>query len=145
MFVHAFNVFVSDLVSHHSSNNACVSYFLNILIDTTLGALYPDYEARSANLARIYSGVGLIYVLLRVFTYIASERFQLKGFESGIYGTPPSFKYWLRQATIYILALTTMKFMVIGLLALLPGLWSLGAWLLSWTWSGEGDSLEVVV
>ncbi|KAJ7749249.1 vacuolar membrane protein-domain-containing protein [Mycena olivaceomarginata] len=122
MFVHAFNVFVSDLVSHHSSNNACVSYFLNILIDTTLG-------------------VGLIYVLLRVFTYIASERFQLKGFESGIYGTPPSFKYWLRQATIYILALTTMKFMVIGLLALLPGLWSLGAWLLSWTWSGEGDSV----
>jgi hypothetical protein len=45
MFVHAFNVFVSDLVSHHSSNNACVSYFLNILIDTTLGALYNTFGA----------------------------------------------------------------------------------------------------
>ncbi|KAK7062090.1 hypothetical protein R3P38DRAFT_3303123 [Favolaschia claudopus] len=64
---HAFNVLVSDLVSHHSSNNACTSYFLNILIDTTLG------------------------------------------FESGVYGTPPSFKYWLRQAAIYIMALTAMK------------------------------------
>jgi len=125
MFVHAFNVFVSDLVSHHSSNNACVSYFLNILIDTTVG-------------------VGLIYVVLRVLTFIVSEKFQLKGFESGVYGTPPSFKYWMRQATLYIMALTTMKFMVIGLLALLPGLWTLGAWLLSWTWTGGGDTVEVV-
>ncbi|KAF7355681.1 hypothetical protein MSAN_01485900 [Mycena sanguinolenta] len=125
MFVHTFNVLLSSIVSHLSSNNACVSYFLNILIDTTLG-------------------VGIIYVVLRVLTFIASERFQLKGFESGVYGTPPSSKYWLRQAAIYILALTTMKFMVIGLLALLPGLWTLGAWLLSWTWSGHGDSLEVI-
>ncbi|KAF7352443.1 hypothetical protein MVEN_01209000 [Mycena venus] len=125
MFVHAFNVLVSDLVSHHSSNNACVSYFLNILIDTTIG-------------------VGLIYVVLRVLTFVASEKFHLKGFESGVYGTPPSFKYWMRQATIYIMALTTMKFMVIGLLALLPGMWTLGAWLLSWTWSGAGDTLEVI-
>ncbi|KAF8213953.1 vacuolar membrane protein-domain-containing protein [Mycena galopus ATCC 62051] len=125
MWVHAFNVFISALVSHHSSNNACVSYFLNVLVDTTVG-------------------VGLIYVVLRVLTHLASERFQLKGFESGVYGTPPSFKYWMRQAAIYILALTTMKFMVIGLLALLPGLWTLAAWLLSWTWSSEGDSFEVV-
>ncbi|KAJ6616240.1 vacuolar membrane protein-domain-containing protein [Mycena sp. CBHHK59/15] len=125
MFVHGVNVLISDLVSHHSSNNACVFYFLNILIDTTLG-------------------VGLIYVNLRVLTFVMSERFHLKGFESGIYGTPPSFKYWMRQAAIYVSALTTMKFMVIGLLALLPGLFTLGAWLLSWTWTGEGDALQVV-
>ncbi|KAJ7213718.1 vacuolar membrane protein-domain-containing protein [Mycena haematopus] len=125
MFVHVFNVLISSLVSHHSANNACVSYFLNILIDTTLG-------------------VGLIYVVLRVLTFIVSERFQLKGFESGVYGNPPSVKYWMRQAAIYILALTAMKFMVIGLLALLPGLWTLAAWLLSWTWSGQGDTLEVI-
>ncbi|KAJ7724840.1 vacuolar membrane protein-domain-containing protein [Mycena metata] len=125
MFVHGVNVLISDLVSHHSSNNACVFYFLNILIDTTLG-------------------VGLIYVVLRVLTFIMSEKLHLKGFESGIYGNPPSIKYWMRQAAIYVMALTTMKFMVIGLLALLPGLFTLGAWLLSWTWTGEGDWLQVV-
>ncbi|KAJ7831892.1 vacuolar membrane protein-domain-containing protein [Mycena leptocephala] len=125
MFVHAFNVLISDLVSHHSSNNACVSYFLNILVDTTLG-------------------VGLIFVILRVLTFILTEKFHLKGFESGIYGTPPSLKFWMRQAAIYLVALTTMKFMVIGLLALFPGLFAVGGWLLSWTWSGDGDTLEVI-
>jgi hypothetical protein len=74
-----------------------------------------------------------------------SEKLHLKGFESGVYGTPPSWKYWSRQAAIYVLALTTMKFMVIALLALLPGLFTMGAWLLSWTWTGEGDTLEVVL
>ncbi|KAJ7167581.1 vacuolar membrane protein-domain-containing protein [Mycena filopes] len=125
MFVHGVNVLISDLVSHHSSNNACTFYFLNILIDTTLG-------------------VGLIYVVLRVLTFIMSERLHLKGFESGIYGNPPSIKYWMRQATIYVLALTTMKFMVVGLLALLPGLFTLGEWLLSWTYTSGGDWLQVV-
>lgn len=38
MFVHGFNVFVSDLSSNHTEGNACVFYFLNILIDTTLGS-----------------------------------------------------------------------------------------------------------
>lgn len=41
MFVHGVNVLISGVVSHHTSNNACVSYFLNILIDTTLGTLPP--------------------------------------------------------------------------------------------------------
>lgn len=37
MFVHGVNVLISGLVAHLSSGNACVLYFLNILIDTTLG------------------------------------------------------------------------------------------------------------
>lgn len=37
MFVHAANLLVSGLGSHRTSGNACVSYFLNILIDTTFG------------------------------------------------------------------------------------------------------------
>lgn len=37
LFVHGANILVSDVVAHHSSSNACVFYFLNILIDTTLG------------------------------------------------------------------------------------------------------------
>lgn len=37
MFVHGLNVLISDVLSHLSAGNACVLYFLNILIDTTLG------------------------------------------------------------------------------------------------------------
>ena len=38
MFVHGVNVLISDVVAHLSTTNPCVLYFLNILIDTTLGA-----------------------------------------------------------------------------------------------------------
>lgn len=37
-FVHGVNILVSGLSASDSFSNACVSYFLNILIDTTLGA-----------------------------------------------------------------------------------------------------------
>ena len=37
MFVHGLNVVISDVGAHHKSANACVFYFLNVLIDTTLG------------------------------------------------------------------------------------------------------------
>ncbi|KAK0461652.1 vacuolar membrane protein-domain-containing protein [Desarmillaria tabescens] len=125
MFVHGVNVFVSDAVSHNSDENACVLYFFNILIDTTLG-------------------VGLLYIILRVLTHLFVENFHLKGFESGIYGTPPSIKFWGKQATLYVVALTTMKLLVIALLAFFPGLFIIGAWLLSWTWTGDGDALQVI-
>ncbi|KAJ3735231.1 vacuolar membrane protein-domain-containing protein [Lentinula guzmanii] len=125
MFVHGVNVLISNLLSQFSSENACVSYFLNILVDTTLG-------------------VALIYLILHVLTLVFSERLHLKGFESGIYGNPPRVKYWARQAALYVVALTTMKFLVIGLLALFPGLFKIGAWLLSWTWTDEGDAFQVI-
>lgn len=126
MFVHGVNVLISDLVSQFSSENACVSYFLNILIDTTLGIV-------------------LIYLILHVLTHIFSEKLHYNGFESGVYGTPPRFKFWARQAVLYVVALTTMKFLVIGLLGLFPGLFKLGAWLLSWTWTGDGDAVQVIL
>ncbi|KAF8897857.1 vacuolar membrane protein-domain-containing protein [Infundibulicybe gibba] len=126
MFVHGVNVLISNLVSHHTSSNACVFYFLNILIDTTLG-------------------VALIYLVLHALTHIFSEKLHLQGFESGVYGTPPSFKYWARQAAIYVLSLTTMKLLVLALFALFPAIFKLGEWLLSWTWAGEGDGDAVQV
>lgn len=90
-------------------------------------------------------GVALIYLILRVLTFVMNDKFHLKGFESGVYGNPPSFYYWARQAAIYVCALTTMKFLVIGLLALFPGMFTIGAWLLSWTWTGDGDALQVIL
>ncbi|KAL1739115.1 vacuolar membrane protein-domain-containing protein [Schizophyllum fasciatum] len=126
MFVHGVNVLISGVVSHHTSNNACVSYFLNILIDTTLG-------------------VGLIYLILQLFDELLTNKLQFKGFKSGIYGTPPSLGYWARQSAVYVLALTTMKLLVVGLLVLFPGIFNIGEWLLSWTWSDDGDGLQVVI
>lgn len=125
MFVHGVNVLVSDIVSHNSDENACVFYFFNILVDTTLG-------------------VGLLYIILRVLTHLFVENLHLKGFESGIYGTPPSIKFWGKQAALYVVALTTMKLLVIALLAFFPGLFIIGAWLLSWTRTGDGDALQVI-
>ncbi|KAK0491439.1 vacuolar membrane protein-domain-containing protein [Armillaria novae-zelandiae] len=125
MFVHGVNVFVSDIVSHNSDENACVFYFFNILVDTTLG-------------------VGLLYIILRVLTHLFVENLHLKGFESGIYGTPPSVQFWGKQAALYVVALTTMKLLVIALLAFFPGLFIIGAWLLSWTRTGDGDALQVI-
>jgi hypothetical protein len=50
MFVHGANVFISDLGSHNSSGNACVYYFLNILIDTTIGEPLPSQLPIDANM-----------------------------------------------------------------------------------------------
>jgi len=127
MFVHGVNVLISDLGSHHSAGNACVYYFLNILIDTTIG-------------------VAIIYLILRLLTHILSDRANLKGFESGQYGNPPSFAFWLRQAAVYVLSLTSMKLFVVGLFALYPGILKIGEWLLSWTRTGDGkDAFQVIV
>jgi hypothetical protein len=74
-----------------------------------------------------------------------SDHFHLKGFESGVYGDPPSFLYWARQATVYVVALTTMKLLVLLILIWFPGLLPIGEWLLSWTHIGRGDSIQVIL
>ena len=50
MFVHGLNVLISDIVSRLSSGNACVLYFLNILVDTTLGKSFLCLCAKNAHL-----------------------------------------------------------------------------------------------
>lgn len=125
MFVHTANLLAAGLVSHHTDGNACVNYFLNILIDTTFG-------------------IGLIYVVLHATTRLFTEKFHLKGFESGVYGDPPSIKYWARQAALYVFSLSAMKVVVVTFLVLFPAIYVAGEWLLSWTWTGDGDGLQVV-
>ncbi|KAL6309836.1 vacuolar membrane protein-domain-containing protein [Sparassis latifolia] len=123
LFVHGVNVLISDVVAHVSSGNACVFYFLNILIDTTLG-------------------VGVIYFVLHFITYLLTEKCNFKGFESGQYGSPPSFIYWTRQAAVYLLALLTMKLLVVALFAAWPGIFKVGEWLL--TFLGPSDAVQVI-
>ncbi|KAI1796054.1 vacuolar membrane protein-domain-containing protein [Ganoderma leucocontextum] len=123
MFVHGVNVLISDIVAHLATENACNLYFLNILLDTTFG-------------------VGIIYLILQVVTHILTEKLQWKGFESGVYGTPPSINYWFRQAAVYVFALTTMKLLVIALFAALPIIFDLGEWLL--TFLGPSNIAQII-
>ncbi|EIW61555.1 uncharacterized protein TRAVEDRAFT_118048 [Trametes versicolor FP-101664 SS1] len=123
MFVHGVNVLISDVVAHVSSGNACVLYFLNILLDTTFG-------------------VGIIYLVLHVTTYLFTVKCHLKGFETGVYGTPPRITYWLRQSAVYVFALTTMKLLVVALFAALPIIFDAAEWLL--TFLGPSDAAQVI-
>lgn len=41
MFVHGVNVLISGVISELTDRNACVFYFLNILVDTTVGEYKP--------------------------------------------------------------------------------------------------------
>ncbi|KAL4247075.1 hypothetical protein ABKN59_001397 [Abortiporus biennis] len=123
LFVHFLNVLISGIIAEVSAGNPCVTYFLNILIDTTLG-------------------VAIIYLILHVATYLFTEKLHLKGFESGQYGHPPSVSYWARQAAVYVFALSTMKILVVLLLALWPGIFKLGEWLLSFL--GSSNTAQVV-
>jgi hypothetical protein len=125
MFVHGVNVLISDLGSHHNAGNACTYYFLNVLIDTTLG-------------------VAIIYIVHHGLTYLLAKKFRFKGYESGQYGSPPSTAYWARQAAVYVFALTTMKMLVVGLFTVWPGISKVGDWLLSWTAIGHGDAFQVI-
>ena len=72
-----------------------------------------------------------------------SEKLHCTGFKSGQYGDPPSFWFWARQATVYVFSLTAMKLLVVGLFAVWPGIFKIGAWLLSWT--GASDAVQVIV
>ncbi|KIJ69796.1 hypothetical protein HYDPIDRAFT_77379 [Hydnomerulius pinastri MD-312] len=125
LFVHGLNVLISDVGSHQSSGNACTYYFLNVLLDTTLG-------------------VGMIYLVLPSTTFVLSKKLHLKGLQTGQYGNPPSVKYWIRQTAVYAFSLTTMKLLVVALFAVWPGISEVGDWLLSWTSVGEGDAFQVI-
>lgn len=90
-------------------------------------------------------GVGLIYLMLQSATWLLSKKFGIKGLKMGQYGNPPSVKYWYRQAAVYVLSITTMKFLVVALFAIWPGMSSIGDWLLSWTTIENGEAAQVIL
>ncbi|PWN53058.1 hypothetical protein IE53DRAFT_310980 [Violaceomyces palustris] len=120
VFVHTLNVVLSDLVAKEGGNNPCSLYFLNILVDTTLGVFF-------------------IYVTLRFITHALTDRFGLTGFVSGQYRDPaapgarrsrPRISYWLKQLSTYLLTIFLMKLAVLALFDLFPFLFVFGEWLL---------------
>lgn len=74
MFVHGVNVFLSDFGSNHTEGNACVFYFLNILIDTTLGvfvSLVSNWRIAHL-LLQVLLSFTLSYISSHIFSLISS-------------------------------------------------------------------------
>eukprot|EP00834_Sanchytrium_tribonematis_P006124 NODE_424_length_7676_cov_0.895209.p4 type:complete len:220 gc:universal NODE_424_length_7676_cov_0.895209:4568-5227(+) len=86
-FVHLLNiVFSLDAIV-----NPCGQYILNILLDTTFGVYIVLYIH------------GMLYTLVNKKWSLAS----------GYYGETPNFLIWLSQFVIYLIALSSMKIIVV--------------------------------
>ncbi|EJD48536.1 hypothetical protein AURDEDRAFT_112966 [Auricularia subglabra TFB-10046 SS5] len=120
--VHVTNVGIASLVGHVKASNPCAQYFLHVGLDTTVG-------------------VGVLYLFLKLFTYILDQKLQMKGFESGQYGDPPSLFFWSRQAAVYVVSLLCMKLFVLAIVGLAPFFTTAVEWLLAWA----GPSLQVII
>lgn len=92
---------------------------------------------------RLLIGVGIIYCVLHATTHLLTVKCHLKGFETGVYGTPPRISYWLRQSAVYMFALTIMKLVVVALFAALPIIFDAGEWLLGFL--GASDAAQVIL
>ncbi|KAI9020244.1 vacuolar membrane protein-domain-containing protein, partial [Phycomyces nitens] len=117
--IHSLNVVAAYVFGTNpdgEQSNPCVWYFLNILVDTTLGVV-------------------ILWLILSGFKYITSY-FGWTGFESGVYGNPPmtdQLKQWGKQLVLYIVSLVLMKSVVVLLFHLCPWISDFGRWVLQWT------------
>lgn len=105
LFVHTLNVLLSNSVAHAGEENPCSLYFLNILVDTTLG-------------------VSIIYITLRITTHVLTDVLGFSGFVSGQYSdrnkrgrgkaSRPKVSFWLKQLANYFFTLLLVRFMPLG-------------------------------
>lgn len=133
LFVHILNVLLSNMVANIGEENPCSLYFLNILVDTTLG-------------------VFIIYLTLRLTTHLLTDVWGLSGFVSGQYSdrrkrgrgkaSRPKLSYWLKQLANYFFTLFTMKVVVTLLFVCFPFLFDFGRWLLNLF--GEAKNAQVL-
>jgi hypothetical protein len=61
---------ISNVVADAAESNPCSLYFLNVLLDTTVGVL-------------------IFYLALKGLTWFLTSRMGKEGFVSGQYGNPP--------------------------------------------------------
>lgn len=139
LFVHMLNVVLSDFVANIGDENPCSLYFLNILVDTTIGVFF-------------------IYTTLKWLTWYLTERLGLEGFVSGQYTPPlpaivsepgssnssvrsgasrmsfrrdrPRIDYWLNQLGSYLFVLFLMKLAVLVIFYFFPFLFDVGSGIL---------------
>ena len=89
-FIHLLNI----VFSIDAEVNPCGQYILNILLDTTIGVYI------------------LLFIHNQCYTLI-NRKYPLK---SGYYGDSPLFKVWFIQFIVYLVALTSMKMIVVFLI-----------------------------
>ncbi|KAI8324677.1 hypothetical protein GQ54DRAFT_251487, partial [Martensiomyces pterosporus] len=107
--MHMSNLLVSALIgggAGESQTNPCSWYVLNLTLDCTLGIL-------------------IITGYLKVFGMLA-RRYSIKGLESGHYGDPPNWRWWLKQAGMFCTGMIFMKLTVVFLISVLPFLVRIG-------------------
>lgn len=128
VIVHFLNIAMSAESGPAISGQAtspCTWYFLNVLLDTTIG-------------------VGLIWILLGSLAS-ACRILRLEGTRSGVYGVPPKWTWWLKQSMIYTLGLSLMKLAVFIILTTIPQLSILGNFLLKWSEHREKSRIIFVM
>lgn len=126
--IHFLNIAMSadnDYGTFKQKTSPCTWYFLNVLLDTTIG-------------------VGLIWLFLRTLA-AASNLLKLEGTDSGVYGSPPRWNWWFKQATIYTIGLAMMKLVVFIVLSTVPQLSILGNFLLKWSAHHEKSRIFFVM
>ena len=101
--------------------NPCSWYLLNLAVDTTIG---------------IPILIGFLKLLHAGFRLTPLAR-PPESIDSGNYGRPPRYRWWMKQCLIYFLGLMGMKVCVYILFQLLPWLVRVGDWALRWTEGNE--------
>lgn len=150
VLVHAANVFMSMLTSGRLSirvgppavarlmvrghgqggeqyaPNPCSFYLLNLAIDTTIG-------------------IPILILLVRLTTILAARTplgKPAESIQSGFYGNPPKWQWWLKQSIIYFCGLFGMKICVLVIFLVFPWISHVGDWALGWTEGNE--KLQIV-
>lgn len=124
--LHTINLILSILSSHSDEpdvdNNPCNWYFLNLLLDTTLG-------------------VPILWFFLYII-HMTAFRMGVTEIISGQYGDPPRWSAFFKQAGLYLLGMMCMKSVLYSITQMVPWLDDFGEFLLSWT--NKNPELQVV-
>lgn len=81
---------ISDQVADKGGNNPCSLYFLNVLVDTTIGP--PHSPPPIIPLLIQLPGVLVLYLALKGLTKACILVWGTEGFISGVYGHPPRIR-----------------------------------------------------
>ncbi|KAI6368646.1 hypothetical protein MCOR25_004602 [Pyricularia grisea] len=106
--------------------NPCSFYLLNLAIDTTIG-------------------IPILILLVRLTTFFVSHTplgKPAESIQSGFYGNPPKWQWWLKQSIIYFCGLFGMKICVLIIFLVFPWIGHVGDWALGWTEGNE--KLQIV-
>nr|CAG8557169.1 6337_t:CDS:2 [Entrophospora candida] len=77
-------------------------------------------------------GVFILFVILKIVHRLLTI-YGVEGINSGDYGQPPQYIFWVKQTVAFIFCLMLMKIVVITLFRICPFLFDIAEWILGWT------------